>query len=186
MEGTDQFSDDIIANIPYLRAFAHLLVKDHFLAEDMIQDTMVRALSCRNQFQPGTNLRGWLTIILRNRYFNLLRRSRYRAEIQMDVEGVSIGGSGGQEEALEFQDFLRAFVGLPTAQRRALALVGANGLSYEEAAKITGCAVGTMKSRVSRARLHLQHILDPRKDRSRASKTAHAPKTSDTPKTLAA
>ncbi len=158
----DQFSDDIVANIPDLRAFAHLLVKDHFLAEDMVQDTIVRALSCRNQFQPGTNLRGWLTIILRNRYFNLLRRSSYRAEIQMDVERVSGGGSGGQEEALEFRDFKRAYTNLPSTQRRALSLVGANGMSYEEAAKITGCAVGTMKSRVSRARLQLQRLLDPR------------------------
>ena len=160
MSSKDQFSDDLVANIPYLRAFAHLLVKDHFLAEDVVQDTIVRALSSRTQFKPGTNLRGWLTIILRNRYFNLRRRRGFRAEVQMDVEHVGAGGSGGQEEALEFRDFERAFETLPQAQQRALALIGADGMSYEEAANVTGCMVGTMKSRVSRARLQLAGLLD--------------------------
>jgi len=155
----DQFSADLVANIPYLRAFAHLLVKDHFLAEDVVQDTLVRALASRTQFKPGTNLRGWLTIILRNRYFNLRRRRGFHAEIPMDVELVSGGSSGGQEEKLELRDFERAFGTLPVAQQKALALVGANGLSYEEAAKLTGCMVGTMKSRVSRARGQLMHLM---------------------------
>lgn len=159
MTAQDQFSADLVANIPYLRAFAHLLVKDHFLAEDVVQDTLVRALASRKQFTPGTNLRGWLTIILRNRYFNLRRRRGFHAEIPMDVELVGGGGSGGQEERLELRDFERAFGTLPVAQQKALALVGANGLSYEEAAKLTGCMVGTMKSRVSRARGQLMHLL---------------------------
>ncbi|HMA48755.1 MAG TPA: sigma-70 family RNA polymerase sigma factor, partial [Magnetospirillaceae bacterium] len=149
----------LVANIPYLRAFAHLLVKDHFLAEDVVQDTLVRALASRTQFRPGTNLRGWLTIILRNRYFNLRRRRGFHAEIPMDVELVGGGSSGGQEERLEMRDFERAFGTLPAAQQKALALVGANGLSYEEAAKVTGCMEGTMKSRVSRARGQLMHLL---------------------------
>lgn len=157
---TDQFSEDLVANIPYLRAFAHLLVKDHFLAEDVVQDTIVRALTSRSQFKPGTNLRGWLTIILRNRYFNLRRRRGFRSELQMDLELAGGGGSGGQEERLEFRDFERAFETLPAAQQRALALVGADGMSYEEAAQMTGCMVGTMKSRVSRARLQLANLLD--------------------------
>jgi len=159
MSNSDQFSQDIVANLPNLRAFAHLLARDHALAEDMVQDTVVRALTCQAQFQPGTNLRGWLTIILRNRYFNQLRHCRHRAEIQMDVERVSGGASGGQEEALHLRDFKQVFVKLPPSQREALALVGASGLSYEEAAKVTGCAIGTVKSRVSRARLQLQLLL---------------------------
>ncbi len=166
---TDQFSEDLVANIPYLRAFAHLLVKDHFLAEDVVQDTIVRALSSRSQFKPGTNLRGWLTIILRNRYFNLRRRRGFRAEVQMDVELAGGGGSGGQEEALEFRDFERAFETLPAAQQKALALIGADGMSYEEAAQMTGCMVGTMKSRVSRARLQLANLLDRGASHSRRS-----------------
>jgi RNA polymerase sigma-70 factor (ECF subfamily) len=166
MTAQDQFSDDLVANIPYLRAFARLLVKDHFLAEDVVQDTLVRALASRTQFKPGTNLRGWLTIILRNRYFNLRRRRGFHAEIPMDVELVGGGGSGGQEERLEMRDFERAFVTLPPAQQRALVMVGANGLSYEEAAKLTGCMVGTMKSRVSRARGQLMHLMGRDQPRS--------------------
>ncbi len=160
MEPVDQFSQDIIANLPNLRGYSHLLARDHALAEDLVQDTVVRALTYRAQFQPGTNLRGWLTIILRNRYLNQLRRCGNKAEVQVDVERASGGGSGGQEESLELRDLRRALVKLPAAQREALTLVGASGLSYEEAAKATGCAVGTVKSRVSRARLHLQTLLE--------------------------
>jgi len=156
----DSFTNDIIVNLPYLKAFARGLIKDRVLAEDVVQDTIVRALSCRSQFRPGTNLRGWLITILRNRYFNLLRRSHCRAEIQIDVELVSGGSSGGQEEALAWKDFVSAFEQLPSGQQRALALIGANGLSYEEAAQVTGCMVGTMKSRVSRARHQLHTMLD--------------------------
>jgi RNA polymerase sigma-70 factor (ECF subfamily) len=166
MDANDQFSEDVIANLPNLRAFAHRLARDHALAEDMVQDTVVRALTHRQQFQPGTNLGGWLAIILRNRYLNQMRRRGHRAEIQMDFEFASGGNSGGQEEMLEFRDFKLAFVKLPATQQQALDLVGANGLSYEEAAQITGCAVGTMKSRVSRARVQLKLMLngDDRKD----------------------
>ena len=166
MTDKDQFSDDLVASIPYLRAFAHLLVKDHVLAEDVVQDTLVRALASRTQFKPGTNLRGWLTIILRNRYFNLRRRRGFRAEIPTDVELIGVGTSGGQEERLEFRDFQRAFGTLPPAQQHALALVGADGLSYEEAAQVTGCMVGTMKSRVSRARSQLVYLLGRGSSRS--------------------
>jgi RNA polymerase sigma-70 factor (ECF subfamily) len=160
MTATDSYSKDIIANIPYLRAFARGLVKDRDLAEDVVQDTLVRALSCRSQFQPGTNLRGWLTVILRNRYFNLLRRSSNRLEVSADIEIYCGAASGGQEEALEWRDFMSAYKRLPTVQQKALALVGANGMSYEEAAQVTGCMVGTMKSRVSRARNQLHTLLD--------------------------
>jgi len=159
MTAQDPFSDDIIANIPYLNAFARVLIKDRFLAEDVVQDTIVRALTCRSQFQPGTNLRGWLTTILRNRYFNILRRSQSRAEVQADVEAVGGAASGGQYEALEWRDFMHAYVRLPAVQQKALALIGANGMSYEEAARVSGCMVGTMKSRVSRARQQLKQAL---------------------------
>jgi len=160
MKSDDQFSQDIIDNLPNLRGYSHILARDHALAEDLVQDTIVRALTYRAQFQPGTNLRGWLTIILRNRYFNQLRSCGHRAEVHMDLERASGGGSGGQEESLELRDLKRALVKLPQAQREAVTLVGAGGLSYEEAAKVTDCAVGTVKSRVSRARVQLQALLD--------------------------
>jgi len=160
MATADPYTDDLIANIPYLRAFARCLVKDHTLAEDMVQDTLLRALSYRQQFQPGTNLRGWLTVILRNRYLNLIRQSSTRGEVSIDIEEVCGIASGGQEEALEWRDFLKAYRRLPSGQQRALALIGAQGMSYEEAASLVGCMVGTMKSRVSRARQHLHVMLN--------------------------
>ena len=156
----DDMHRDILAALPHLRAFAHLLARDHAMAEDLVQDTIVRALTYRHQFQPGTNLRGWLTIILRNRYFNEIRRRSRKAELHVELEWGVGSTSGGQEENLEVRDFKRAFASLPAAQREALLLVGASGVSYEEAAQITNCAVGTIKSRVSRARLQLQQLLD--------------------------
>jgi len=174
MGGSDQFSQDIVENLPNLRAFARLLSRDHTMAEDMVQDTVVRALTCKAQFQPGTNLRGWLTVMLRNRYFNHLRRASHRVETQADLEAVSGGRSGGQEEALEFRDFKRVFGTLPPAQREALTLVGASGLSYEEAAQTIGCAVGTVKSRVSRARLQMQAVLDGKDASANRMSRTHA------------
>lgn len=156
----DDMHRDILAALPHLRAFAHLLARDHAMAEDLVQDTIVRALTYRHQFQPGTNLRGWLTIILRNRYFNEIRRRSRKAELHVELEWGIGSTSGGQEESLEVRDFKRAFASLPAAQREALLLVGASGVSYEEAAQITNCAVGTIKSRVSRARMQLQQLLD--------------------------
>jgi RNA polymerase sigma-70 factor (ECF subfamily) len=150
----------ILDCLPHLRAFAHLLARNHAMAEDLVQDTIVRALSCRHQFKPGTNLRGWLTVILRNRYFNELRRHSRKSECQADLEKVATGISGGQEENLHIRDFKRAFACLPPTHREALVLIGASGLSYEEAAEIAGCPIGTMKSRVSRARLKLAEILN--------------------------
>lgn len=163
----DSYSNEIIANIPYLRAFARGLVKDRTLADDVVQDTLVRALSCRSQFQPGTNLRGWLTVILRNRYFNLLRKDNCRSEVSVDIEQFCGCASGGQEEAMEWQDFMKAYRRLPSIQQQALAMIGANGLSYEEAAQQMGCMVGTMKSRVSRARHRLNGMLNEKPKHSR-------------------
>jgi RNA polymerase sigma-70 factor (ECF subfamily) len=152
--------DGILEYLPHLRAFAHLLARNHAMAEDLVQDTIVRALSCRHQFKPGTNLRGWLTVILRNRYFNELRRHSRKSECHADLEKIATGISGGQEENLRMRDFRRAFALLPPTHREALVLIGASGLSYEDAAKIAGCPIGTMKSRVSRARLRLEQALE--------------------------
>ncbi|HTH97102.1 MAG TPA: sigma-70 family RNA polymerase sigma factor [Stellaceae bacterium] len=155
-----QLHDDILACLPHLRAFAHLLARDRTLAEDLVQDTVLRALTYHHQFKPGTNFRGWLIIILRNRYFNEMRRRSRRSETSSEAVNIDTATSGGQEEKLEVRDFMQAFEKLPPSQREALLLVGASGFSYEEAANISGCAVGTMKSRVSRARLQLQTMLE--------------------------
>jgi RNA polymerase sigma-70 factor (ECF subfamily) len=160
MSDSDEFKLGLLENLPHLRAFARMIARDQTLAEDLVQDTVVQALANREQFRPGTNLRGWLIVILRNRFFNEMRRSSRRSEIGVEQLSDAIAIPGGQEVGVEIRDFNRAFGNLPPAQREALALVGASGFSYEEAAAIAGCPVGTMKSRVSRARLDLQHALN--------------------------
>jgi RNA polymerase sigma-70 factor, ECF subfamily len=117
-------------------------------------------LANRGQFRPGTNLRGWLIIILRNRFYNELRRSSRKSEVGVEHLSDVAAIDGGQEINVEVRDFQRAFRQLPAAQREALTLVGASGFSYQEAAEIAGCPIGTLKSRVSRARLDLQRALN--------------------------
>ncbi len=156
----DPFHEGILECLPHLRGFAHLLSRNHAVAEDLVHDTVVGAIGARDQFQPGTNLRGWLVVILRNRYFNDLRRGAVRLTVSLEVCPSEGSMSGGQEENLQLRDFERHFHRLPAPQREALLLVGVNGSSYEEAAAAAGCAVGTMKSRVSRARLELRAALD--------------------------
>jgi RNA polymerase sigma-70 factor (ECF subfamily) len=162
MSDVDEFRNGLLDNLPHLRAFARMIARDHTLAEDLVQDTVTQALAKQNQFQPGTNLKAWLIIILRNRFFNEMRRSSRKSEIHVEQLGDIAAIDGGQEVNIELRDFNRAFRTLPPAQREALTLVGASGFSYEEAAAIAGCPIGTMKSRVSRARLDLQQALDGR------------------------
>jgi RNA polymerase sigma-70 factor, ECF subfamily len=155
-----RLADDIVPYLPHLRAFARMLAQDRTLADDLVQETVVRALSHAHQFQPGTNLKAWLTTILRNAYFTEKRSQGRVSQLGVEVAGDAMTASGGQEWHLRMRDFEGAFNTLPAVQREALVLVGASGFSYEQAAGMVGCAVGTMKSRVSRARLQLQHLLD--------------------------
>ena len=151
---------EIIESLPHLRAVALLLCRDRSLADDLVQEAVVRALGHIHQFRSGTNLKAWIMTILRNAFFSEMRR-RKRAS-QFNGEMLWNGGatSGGQEERLMMRDLERAFRMLPSSQREAIILVGASGYSYEDAAQIADCAVGTMKSRVSRARLQLELLLD--------------------------
>ena len=145
--------------IPNLRAFAISLTSDHHRANDLVQETLLKAWANSDKFDVGTNLRAWLFTILRNTYFSELRKRR--REIQ-DVEGqaasqlVSLPEQNGH---LDLVDFTKAMAMLSPDQREALLLVGAEGFSYEEAAEISGCAVGTVKSRVNRARSHLASLM---------------------------
>jgi RNA polymerase sigma-70 factor (ECF subfamily) len=136
-----------------------MLARDRTLANDLVQEAVLRALTHAEQFQPGTNFKAWISTILRNSYFNEMRRRSRTSPVDVDTLGNALTVSGGQEEHMHMRDFERVFRTLPPIQREALALVGASGFSYEDAAKVSGCAVGTMKSRVSRARLQLQQIL---------------------------
>jgi RNA polymerase sigma-70 factor (ECF subfamily) len=159
-EARDDLHQRIIEQLPHLRAFAVLLTHDRTFADDLVQEAAVRALAHADQFQPGTNFKAWITTILRNSYFNVVRRRGRMAPMSAVAPKDEPTTSGGQEEHLALCDFKRAFKCLPTAQREALLLVGASGFSYEAAAKVAGCAIGTMKSRVARGRVQLGRILD--------------------------
>ena len=155
-----ELHQDIVECLPHLRAFARLLCRDRALADDLVQETVVRALSHSDQFQAGTNLKAWIMAILRNSYFSEMRRRRRASQLDGEELWGAATASGGQEERVGMRDLERAFAMLPAVQREALVLVGASGYSYEDAARIAACAVGTMKSRVSRARLQLDRLLD--------------------------
>jgi len=154
-----QLGIDILPYLPHLRAFARFLARDDVQAQDLVQDTIMRALAKAHQFIPGSNLKAWLTIILRNGFYNDIRRKSRRPEVSIEVVGDTTSAPGQQEAALHMRDFERAFGLLTPSQREALLLIGASGFSYQEAAAIAHCAVGTMKSRVSRARTELLRLM---------------------------
>ena len=151
--------ENILATLPRLRAFAISLTGKVDRADDLVQETLVRALTNINSFEPGTNLQAWLFTILHNQFRSEYRKRRREVE---DVDGrfaESLTTAPEQHSHLEFQELRRALTELPADQREALILVGASGFSYEEAAQICGCAVGTIKSRVNRARVRLAEML---------------------------
>src|SRR5579863_9456483 len=149
-----QFQDLLVEQLPHLRAFARMLARNPTLADDLVQETILRALTNVDKFTPGTNLRAWLATILRNQFYNELRH-RARVAAYADALPTFAGCDGNQEAHLALREFEQAYHALPTPQREALSLVGASGFTYEEAARIAGCAEGTMKSRVCRARIEL-------------------------------
>ena len=153
------FKADLLALLPNLRAFAMSLCGSADLADDLVQDTLVKAWDHADSFQPGTNLRAWLFTILRNTYFSECRRRRREVEDRDGSKASDLAVHPGQQGHLDMQDFRRALNVLPPDQREALILVGAAGFSYEEAAAISSCAVGTIKSRVNRARAKLTEML---------------------------
>ncbi|HEY7901573.1 MAG TPA: sigma-70 family RNA polymerase sigma factor [Caulobacteraceae bacterium] len=154
----DDFQQQLIAQIPVMRAFARTLSDSTYLAEDLAQDGLVRALTCRHQFTPGTNLRAWLLTIIRNLFYSSKRRSWRSTSLEPEVAEQTIVADEDASASVELDELRRAMTLLPDEQREALILVGAAGLSYEEAAEICAAPVGTIKSRVSRARDRLALI----------------------------
>jgi len=145
--------------VPNLRAFAVSLCGDSDRADDLVQETLMKAWDHLDSFAEGTNLRAWLFTILRNTYFSECRRRRREVEDRDGARAAELAVKPGQQGHIDLQDFKRALQMLPPDQREALILVGAAGFSYEEAAAISGCAVGTIKSRVNRARSKLAQLL---------------------------
>jgi len=151
--------DQILASIPSLRAFAISLSGNVDRADDLVQETILRALANINTFQPGTNLPAWLFTILRNLFRSEYRKRRREVEDADGSFAQTLKSNPDQIGRIEFQEFRKALAELPSDQREALILVGASGFSYEEAADICECAVGTIKSRVNRARSRLAKLL---------------------------
>ncbi len=146
--------------IPHLRAFARSLTRNRDRADDLTHDAVVRALAAIDQFTPGTNFKAWMFTILRNLYYNECRKRWIKSTPIDEMAGDEPSIGPTQEANLEFNDFRRAFWQLNADQREVLILVGASGFSYEEAAEVCNCRVGTVKSRVSRARAELKQILE--------------------------
>jgi RNA polymerase sigma-70 factor (ECF subfamily) len=149
----------MLAAVPSLRAFAVSLSGNVDRADDLVQETLLRAIANIDLFQPGTNMSAWLFTILRNHFRSEYRRRRREVEDPDGRHVDSLKSPPQQHSRLEFAEFRRALAKLPPDQCEALILVSASGFSYEEAAAICESAVGTIKSRVSRARARLSNLL---------------------------
>lgn len=153
------FKRELLSTLPSLRAFAVSLSGRHDKADDLVQDTVMKAWAKQDSFEMGTNMKAWLFTILRNEFYSQMRK---RGREVQDSEGVfteRLSVHPSQYGSMDLSDFKAALDKLPADQREAIVLIGASGFSYEEAAEICKCAVGTMKSRVSRARTKLQEVL---------------------------
>lgn len=151
--------EEIVCHLPALRAFALSLTGSSSLADDLVQDTVVKAWTRFHQYTAGTNLRAWLFTILRNTYFSDRRKVRREVADPDGLHSQRLAQKPEHDGRLALSDFASAFAQLPDEQREVLILVGASGFSYEEAAETCGCAVGTVKSRANRGRRRLAELL---------------------------
>jgi RNA polymerase sigma factor (sigma-70 family) len=173
----DDFKAELAQVIPQLRAFGRSLSGNRDLADDLVQETLMKAWAARARFQAGTNMRAWTFIILRNLFLSQMRRSRFTGEWDELVADRLLAAPAGQDRQIELGDVERALQHLPQSQREALILVGAGGFAYEEAAEVCGVAVGTIKSRVARGRVALEALmagstLKPRSEHERGPSSA--------------
>lgn len=155
----EAFQTELVAIVPSLRAFAMSLVGDLVKADDLVQDTIMRALQKRHAFSPGTNLQAWAFTMMRNLFYSAYRSRRREVE---DVDGsyaAKLSTLPEQLGSVQFAELRSALATLPDEQREAVLLIGAAGLSYEEAARVCRTKVGTIKSRVNRARTRLSELL---------------------------
>jgi RNA polymerase sigma-70 factor (ECF subfamily) len=171
-----RWREDLLAQTPALRAFAWSLSHDASDADDLVQDTLVKAWGHRDRFTPGTNLRAWLFTILRNTFYTAIARRRREVNDEDGQEAARLVSPPDQEWNVSLNDLRRALARLPPTHREALVLVGGAGMTYQEAADVCGCAIGTIKSRVNRARARLMLLLDPE---SGAAGGAVAPQAED-------
>lgn len=160
-DGADaRFRADLAAAIPHLRAYGRSLSGNADLADDLVQETMLKAWLARGRFVDGSSMRAWTHVILRNAYFSITRRARFKGEWDDFAADLLLAVPPAQDHQVALADLHRALMQLPATQREALILMGASGMSCEEVAEIAQCAVGTVKSRVARARISLRRLID--------------------------
>jgi RNA polymerase sigma-70 factor, ECF subfamily len=172
----DEFRDQMLALIPSLRAFARGLCRNRDLADDLAQEAMARAWAARDNFTLGTNFRAWMFMIVRNQYYTSLRKNSRIVAWDPEAAERLLVTPATQHVGLDLQDLERAMGKLPVEQREMLLLVAANGMSYEEAAQITGCALGTVKSRIARARASLVQAMEGNDDTTAKGASVESPK----------
>lgn len=154
------FKQQLVVLIPALRAFARSLTGEPAAADDLAQDAMMKAWDARESFEMGTNMKAWTFMILRNQFYSDKRRSWRQSQLDQEAAERTLMAVDDPTSPIALDELRLSLAMLPSEQREALVLVGAGGFAYEEAATICDCAVGTVKSRVSRARRALQNILE--------------------------
>ena len=154
------FKRELTSLIPHLRAFARTLTGDATAADDLAQDALMKAWSARASFEMGTNMKAWTFMILRNQFYSEKRRSWRQTQLDQEAAERTLVAVDDPAAPVALDELRMGLAMLPAEQREALILVGAGGFAYEEAAEICNCAVGTVKSRVSRARRALHAVLD--------------------------
>lgn len=154
------FTDEMTASLPALRRFAHSLCRQRDMADDLVQETMVRAWSSRHTFLPGSKFRPWVFTILRNQFYSTARKRNRLTSWDPEAAERILVQQPEQETGLHLADIEGALQKLPSTQREMLMLIAGAGMSYEEAAIATDCKIGTVKSRINRGRAAIREIID--------------------------
>ena len=166
-----EFRELLITALPHLRAYARSLTGSADQADDLVQDTAMRLLIAQEQYREGTNFRAWAIAALRNRFIDICRRSRFHGGSIDDIDTSLFAQLPSQETVVYFEQTAREFWRLSPAHREIITMIGINGMSYEQVAKVLGCPIGTVRSRLARARAELQSAIDG-KDIERGSNRA--------------
>ncbi|MCW5770850.1 MAG: sigma-70 family RNA polymerase sigma factor [Rhodospirillaceae bacterium] len=162
METQTEFRQLLIAALPHLRAYARSLTGSADQADDLVQDTAMRLLVAQEQYREGTNFRAWAIASLRNRFIDLKRRARFHGGSIDDIDTALFAQQASQETVVYFEQTAREFWRLSPAHREIITMIGINGMSYEQVAQVLGCPIGTVRSRLARARAELQSAIDGR------------------------
>jgi len=157
-----EFRELLIAALPHMRAYARSLTGSADQADDLVQDTALRLLGAHEQYRQGTNFRAWAIAALRNRFIDIRRRARFHGGSIEDIDTSLFAQVPSQETVVYFEQTAREFWRLSPAHREIITMIGINGMSYEQVAKVLGCPIGTVRSRLARARAELQSAIDGR------------------------